>query len=132
MNIKVWKNLALDKDAAAQLAQRYQLPLFTAMLLQIRGYTDPGELQSMLGGESVPEDPFLLKDMNRAVERIRRAVEEFEKIAIYAYRLWGKCVYCGDAIVFSDGQYCLLHPVCRYVCTVICSRSDFGIRHKEK
>ena len=83
MNIKVWKNLALDKDAAAQLAQRYQLPLFTAMLLQIRGYTDPGELQSMLGGESVPEDPFLLKDMDRAVERIRRAVEEFEKIAIY-------------------------------------------------
>lgn len=83
MNIKIWKNLSLDKDAAAELAQRYDLPLFTAMLMQIRGYTDPAVVHDMLENDGEPEDPFLLKDMDRAVERVRRAVEDFEKIAIY-------------------------------------------------
>jgi hypothetical protein len=37
VNIKIWKNLTLDKDAAFALAQEHGLPFFLAMLLQIRG-----------------------------------------------------------------------------------------------
>ena len=83
MNIKIWKNLSLDKDAALELAQRWGLPFFLAMLLQIRGKTDEKQVRLLLGEDAPLSDPFLLKDMDKAAARVRRAVDEFEKIAIY-------------------------------------------------
>ncbi len=83
MNIKIWKNLSLDKDAALELAQRYGLPFFLAMLMQIRGKTSEADVQALTVEEDILSDPFVLKDMDKAATRVRRAVDDFEKIAIY-------------------------------------------------
>ena len=60
----------------------FSLPFFLAMLLEIRGFAEEGEIRDLLSGEQL-SDPFLMKDMDKAVERIHRAIEDFERIAVY-------------------------------------------------
>ncbi len=83
MNIKKWEVSPLDKDRAAQIAERHAIPFFLAMLLEIRGFRSETQVEELLSGEAAFSDPYLMKDMDKAVERIRRAVENFEKIAVY-------------------------------------------------
>ena len=52
------------------------------MLLEIRGVDQEEEIRDLLSGGQL-SDPFLMKDMDKAVERIRRAIDDFEKIAVY-------------------------------------------------
>lgn len=82
MNWKHWEVSALDKDRAAQLAEQYSIPFFLAMMLEIRGFRTPQQVEDMLGAIEL-SDPFLMKDMDKAVERIRLAIDRFEKIAVY-------------------------------------------------
>ncbi len=83
MNLKQWKVSALDKDRAAQIAERYSVPFFLAMLLEIRGIRSEEQIEVMLGNSGRLSDPFLMKDMDKAVSRIRRAIDGFERIAVY-------------------------------------------------
>ncbi|MBR4184707.1 MAG: single-stranded-DNA-specific exonuclease RecJ [Clostridia bacterium] len=56
----------------------------TAQLLVNRGCTTPAEARSFLAKEEEQlHDPFLMKDMDRAVERIVAAIEGKERIVIY-------------------------------------------------
>ena len=82
MNLKKWEVAPLDRERAAQIAERYSLPFFLAMLLEIRGFAEEGEIRDLLSGGQL-SDPFLMKDMDKAVERIHRAIEGFERIAVY-------------------------------------------------
>ena len=82
MNIKKWEVAPLNRERAAQIAERYSLPFFLSMLLEIRGFEDEEEIRDLLSGGRL-SDPLLMKDMDKAVERIRRAIDQFEKIAVY-------------------------------------------------
>ncbi|MBI3961057.1 MAG: single-stranded-DNA-specific exonuclease RecJ [Chloroflexi bacterium] len=57
------------------------------ILLQIlynRGIQKPDQIASFLNGaDAVQENPFLLKDMYRAVQRITRAIDKKETICVY-------------------------------------------------
>ena len=76
-----------------QVAARAPDSLFTAFparnplvvqLLYNRGYTTPETIQGFFTGEDAREhDPFLLKGMDAAVERILRAVREGERIGVF-------------------------------------------------
>lgn len=83
MNIRNWEVLPLDKERAAALAQTYNIPFFLAMLMNIRGLDDAAQVEAFLGEGAPLTDPFLLKDMDRAAERIARAIDGMEKIAVY-------------------------------------------------
>lgn len=83
MNIRKWEVKPLNKERAAAFAQTYNIPFFLAMLMNIRDLDDEAHLESILGGGAELSDPFLLKDMDRAAERINRAIDEMEKIAVY-------------------------------------------------
>lgn len=52
-------------------------------LLYCRGYRTLGEIRAFFSGAPVSHDPFLLGDMEAAVERIARAVRDQERVAIY-------------------------------------------------
>ena len=85
MNIKKWELARLDeevKETASQMTARYSMPFFLALLLTIRGFTQPEAIQALLGGGTF-SDPFLMKDMDKAVQRIWQAIEGFERIAVY-------------------------------------------------
>ena len=103
MNIKKWEVAPLDRERAAQLAERYSIPFFLAMLLEIRGFSSEEKVRDLLSGGTL-SDPFLMKDMDKAVERIQRAIEGFEKIAVYGD-------YDADGVTATSILYTYLEAV---------------------
>ncbi len=83
MNVKNWEVLKLNKDEALSIAGRHQLPAILAMLLQIRGFNTDEKINDLIGEGMSLSDPFMLKDMDKAVERIHRALDSYERIAVY-------------------------------------------------
>ena len=49
------------------------------MMLVIRGFHSKEQIESFLNTPDSCFDPFLLKDMDLAVERIHQALDQFEK-----------------------------------------------------
>jgi single-stranded-DNA-specific exonuclease len=73
-----------DDAAAAALATALHVHKAAARLLWNRGYRDALSAERFLNPRLEDlHDPFLLKDMDRAVERIRAAIEGREKIEIH-------------------------------------------------
>lgn len=83
MNIKNWEVLPFDRAQVISLAEKYRLPSVLAMLFQVRGLTQSEQIDNLLGRTEIPTDPFEIKDMDKAADRIMRAIENFEKIAIF-------------------------------------------------
>lgn len=81
--MKKWSVAQLNKDRAVAISTQHSLPMLISMLLDIRGITGDDEINDFLYNESVLSDPFIIKDMDKAVERIKEAVESFEKICVY-------------------------------------------------
>ncbi|MDD4772965.1 MAG: single-stranded-DNA-specific exonuclease RecJ [Eubacteriales bacterium] len=76
--------LTEHRDEIDKIAAALDILPVTAALLYNRGYTGPDEARAfMLPDESVFYDPFLLCDMDRAVNRIHLALKNNEKIKIY-------------------------------------------------
>lgn len=82
MNIRKWEVAPLDRDRAAGLSEDYNLPSFLGVMLDIRGFHTREAIEGLLHGDTLA-DPSRMQDMDRAVERIRQAVDDFEKIAVY-------------------------------------------------
>lgn len=86
MRNKIWRYKArgLDMEALKKFSENYRLPPVIAAVLFNRGITS-GEtarlfLQKPLDGI---HNPYDLPDMDKAVERIKQAIENNEKIVIY-------------------------------------------------
>lgn len=80
---KHWNLRKLNKDLASDIANRYSLDPFSALLLIQRGLDTPEKLDVFLDSSEELEDPFHLPDMQKAVDRIDRAIFEGERICIY-------------------------------------------------
>lgn len=83
MSRKKWNVCVLDKDLASDIATEYDLDPFAALLLTSRGITDDEEIEEFFSDTARLCDPFEIKDMDKAVERINLAMEKDELIAVY-------------------------------------------------
>ena len=73
-----------SEAAIRRMALETNLSEITARLLYIRGYqTAEAAMRFLRLEETALHDPFLMKDVSLAVERIEQALERHEKIAIY-------------------------------------------------
>lgn len=81
--MKKWILSDLDKNKVRELVSKYGLPTFTAMLLTIRGITSQKDIESFFDKECTLPDPYEIKDMDKAVKRIRDAVKDGERICVY-------------------------------------------------
>jgi len=82
MKSKLWVFRECDPFRRAALAQALSISSATASLLLARGVTSPHEARSWMSHQ-VPHDPFLIPDMEPAVERLHRAVSTQEPICFY-------------------------------------------------
>ncbi len=79
-----WTLPQTPEEEAVRLAARCGLQLPAARVLWSRGVQDPVEVERFLRPKlSDLSDPFLLKDMEKAVERIRQAIRTGEKVLVY-------------------------------------------------
>ena len=81
--MKVWSVAQLNKERALSISEQFGIPMICAALLDVRGINTPEAVEAFLSDELSFDNPFDIKDMDKAVERITRAVENGEKICIY-------------------------------------------------
>ena len=82
MQSKLWVFREFDPFHRASLAQALSISSATAALLLTRGVTTPREAANWMSHQA-PHDPFLIPDMELAVERLHRAVSTQEAICFY-------------------------------------------------
>jgi single-stranded-DNA-specific exonuclease len=81
---KYWDYIHVDYDSVKRLADEIRIPVVVARILFNRGYTTPETANSFLYPNfSDLYDPFRMKGMDLAVERILKAIHNREKICIY-------------------------------------------------
>ncbi len=83
MSLKKWKINQIDKNASRLLSQETGCDEFLCDILVSRGITTFQKMQQFFDVDLTLEDPFVLADMSVAVDRIKTAIEQGEKIAIY-------------------------------------------------
>ena len=81
---KKWKIKETDKQIVNNLADSLGVSQAIAHLLVIRGVTTFDEAKQFFRPDfSQLHNPFLMKDMQKAVDRIKTAIEKNEKILVY-------------------------------------------------
>ncbi len=84
MREKLWVFQQVSSAQQAALAQALSISPITASVLLGRGITTPDEARRWLALHTdSSHDPFLLPDMERAVDRLRRAIDQGERICCY-------------------------------------------------
>ena len=81
---KKWQIYEIDVDKVEELKEKYKLNDLLATILVNRGITSEEKIRQFL--EPTRQDfynPYLMKDMEIAVERIVKAIENQEKVIIY-------------------------------------------------
>jgi single-stranded-DNA-specific exonuclease len=81
----VWKVSAVDQQKIAAISARYNLSFAIAQVLYSRGFTDEDAMESFLFSsfEKDVADPRLLKDAEKAVDRILLAMERQEQMLVF-------------------------------------------------
>lgn len=84
MKRKQWIVSKSNKDVAAQIAQDLSVDPFAALLVTSRGFEDIDEISDFLDYDApLTLDPLSIKDMDKAAERINRAIDDFELICVF-------------------------------------------------
>ncbi len=84
MSRKKWTVKSFDKEAATLIAEQLNVSPYAALLASARGINTVDEAKSFFGMEqTAPADPFDFPDMYKAVRRIKAAIDNFERIAVY-------------------------------------------------
>ena len=79
-----WVEVGCDEAAAGRLARELGLEPLAARVLACRGLADPADAERFLQARLTDlPDPFLMKGMAAAVERLMRAIAGGERIALY-------------------------------------------------
>lgn len=81
---KRWLLREFDKDRVLEMSKKFHISPLTAIILYNRGIHDDEDIVRFLSKDlSGLHDPYLLKDMEKAADRIRKARDNKEKVTIY-------------------------------------------------
>ena len=119
MSRKQWYVLPSDRDMAEDITEQYDIEPFLAHLLVSRGIIDDSELEDFCFDNGALLDPYELKDMDKAVERINEALANDEKIAIYGD-------YDADGVTATALLYLYFRSLGKEVITYIPDRNSEG------
>ncbi|MEE1012836.1 MAG: single-stranded-DNA-specific exonuclease RecJ [Clostridia bacterium] len=81
---KKWLLREFDKNRVVEISKTFHISPLTAIILYNRGIHDDETITRFLSKDlGVMHDPYLLKDMEKAADRIRKARDNKEKVTIY-------------------------------------------------
>lgn len=84
MKPTVWKLIPTDEAEATRLQAELNIPLIFCRLLLQRGIQTKEDARTFFRHDLRNiHDPFLMKDMDRAVERLEQAIQSGERILLY-------------------------------------------------
>ena len=83
MQIRRWNENKPNTDLAAELAEMCEIHPFLSLMLVSRGLDTPDEIFSFLVGQEEEIDPFSYVDMEVAVDRVQRAIDEHQRVLVY-------------------------------------------------
>ncbi len=83
MSRKKWITARINKEIAAQVAENHSLDPFTALIVASRGITEYEDVEEFFDTDFSFCDPYLITDMEEAVNRINKAVENHERICVF-------------------------------------------------
>ena len=85
MGFKKWKLPQTAPERVENLISQTGMERIAAQILDGRGISDPQQAMQYISCDSAARlhDPFLMQDMDKAVERLSEAVEQGEQIAVY-------------------------------------------------
>ena len=119
MSVKRWMLCEIKEKDVKKLSSQLGISPLAAKVMISRGLTDSSAAEEFIGEPPCTEDPFLLKDMDRAVERIHAAVDRDETVAVFGD-------YDVDGLTATTLMYrCLCSLGARTVCSLP-SREDTG------
>lgn len=118
MPIKRWNRQYPDQTLVNKLASQLSLSPIAANVLVSRGYDTKDKIQAFLFDERLT-NPMCLKDMDKAVNRIRQAAQNAEKVAVYGD-------YDCDGIMATVLMYHYLESIGVDVCYYIPGRDREG------
>lgn len=125
MSFKRWVVSKADKDQAAQLSEESGIHPFLIYLLTMRGIQTPEDVAEFLLGSEWTDDPFAFADMEPAVERIQRALEAQESMAVFGD-------YDADGVTATVLLYSYLRDRGAHVSYLVPEREENGYgMHRE-
>ena len=83
MRDKQWIFRETDTELQMSLARALSISPVTASILMARGVTDVMVAERWLSSENAVHDPFLLPDMERAIDRLNKAILNRERVCFY-------------------------------------------------
>lgn len=114
-----WVVSKLNRNNAVNISKKFDFPIFLSILLDIMGFSKEEQIKSFFSDDLKISDPFEIKDMDKAVKRIQKAIECFQKICIYGD-------YDVDGIAGTALLYSYLQTVGANVIYYIPNRLDEG------
>ena len=72
-----------DKLMIAHLAEKWDMPFLTTAVLSTRGFKKEKDAKGFIYGYNDYSNPMDFVDMDKLVNRVRRAIDNFEKICVY-------------------------------------------------
>ncbi|MBR4798694.1 MAG: single-stranded-DNA-specific exonuclease RecJ, partial [Clostridia bacterium] len=84
MHSREWSIREFDREQCAALEKQTGLLPLTVKLLLNRGLDTPDKIREFLDKDNITlHDPMLLKDMDKAVARLKKAIAAKERVCIY-------------------------------------------------
>ncbi len=117
--MKEWRVAKINREEAVRMSKRYGLPAFLSMLLSARGINEEPQVREFLSDKPAIAFPDDIIDMDKAVERIRKAVDKFEKICVFGD-------YDADGVTSTALLYSYLNTVGANVMYYIPDRETQG------
>lgn len=114
-----WCVSRIDKEKASELSAACGIDPFASLLLVSRGITEKEQAEEFFSQNVSFCDPFSIKDMDKAVDRINLAIEKNEKIAVYGD-------YDADGVTASSLLYLFLEMLGADVVCYIPDRESEG------